>query len=101
MCGYERTCGYERIRMPHATLAGISIFLGGLKKEGGARYRFSRAPPLLRQRKPYLTGSPPSRQIRRCRQNLSHEIIITPRLLWPSREIYFHAGWTVCALVVS
>src|SRR5207248_1013253 len=24
--------------------------------------------PLLRQRKPYLTGSPPSRQERRCRQ---------------------------------
>src|SRR5438132_12510558 len=28
----------------------------------------SQAPPLLRQRKPYLTGSPPSRQERRCRQ---------------------------------
>src|SRR5579872_4001035 len=28
----------------------------------------SQAPPLLRQRKPYLTGSPPSRQERRYRQ---------------------------------
>src|SRR5947207_14758935 len=37
------------------------------QKERGARV-VSRAPPLLRQRKPYLTGSPPSRQERRCRQ---------------------------------
>src|SRR4029077_14807711 len=33
---------------------------------------------------------------RTCRM----KIIITLRLLWPSREIYFHARWTVCALVV-
>src|ERR1700721_3649835 len=37
------------------------------KKERGARCT-SQAPPLLRQRKPYLTGSPPSRQERRYRQ---------------------------------
>src|ERR1700722_7393677 len=37
------------------------------KKERGARCT-SQAPPLLRQRKQYLTGSPPSRQERRCRQ---------------------------------
>src|SRR5215469_694997 len=36
------------------------------KKERGARRR-SQAPPLLRQRKPYLTGSPPSRRSRRYR----------------------------------
>ncbi len=29
-----------------------------------------KAPPLLRQRKPYLTGSPPSRRGRRCRPDV-------------------------------
>jgi hypothetical protein len=37
-------------------------------KEREALGKTSQAPPLLRQRKPYLTGSPPSRQERRCRQ---------------------------------
>src|SRR5882762_4466282 len=37
------------------------------KKERGARQPHKRL-FLLRQRKPYLTGSPPSRQKRRCRQ---------------------------------
>src|SRR5207302_11364188 len=48
----------------------------------------SQAPPLRRQRKPYLTGSPPSRQVRRCRQNLSHKTIIMPRLLWANMGKY-------------
>jgi len=39
---------------------------GGTK--GERRSASSQAPPLLLQRKPYLTGSPPSRQKRRCRQ---------------------------------
>src|SRR5882757_1655101 len=39
---------------------------GGTK--GERRPVTSRAPPLLLQRKPYLTGSPPSRRERRCRQ---------------------------------
>src|ERR1700719_3740155 len=42
---------------------------GGTK--GERRSVTSQAPPLLLQRKPYLTGSPPSRQMRRCRQELS------------------------------
>src|SRR5713101_9759363 len=42
------------------------IRTGGTK--GERRSVTSQAPPLLRQRKPYLTGSPPSRQERRCRQ---------------------------------
>src|SRR5258706_14537602 len=41
-------------------------FGGGTK--GERRSVTSQAPPLLRQRKPYLTGSPPSRRERRCRQ---------------------------------
>src|SRR5258708_29477115 len=41
-------------------------FGGGTK--GERRSVTSQAPPLLRQRKPYLTGSPPSRRGRRCRQ---------------------------------
>ncbi len=39
---------------------------GGTK--GERRSATSQAPPLLLQRKPYLTGSPPSRQKRRCQQ---------------------------------
>src|SRR5258708_11461347 len=39
---------------------------GGRKRE--RRSAISQAPPLLLQRKPYLTGSPPSRQVRPCRQ---------------------------------
>src|SRR5258708_37800439 len=42
------------------------IRTGGTK--GERRSVTSQAPPLLRQRKPYLTGSPPSRRERRCRQ---------------------------------
>jgi hypothetical protein len=42
------------------------IQTGGTK--GERRSATSQAPPLLLQRKPYLTGSPPSRQKRRCRQ---------------------------------
>src|SRR5580692_1277656 len=38
------------------------------EKKGERRSITSQAPLLLRQRKPYLTGSPPSRQERRCRQ---------------------------------
>src|SRR5690242_4863628 len=38
------------------------------RAKGERRSECSQAPPLLRQRKPYLTGSPPSRQVRRCRQ---------------------------------
>jgi len=41
---------------------------GQAKKKGERRSVTSQAPLLLRQRKPYLTGSPPSRQERRCRQ---------------------------------
>jgi len=41
---------------------------GGIK--GGRRSVNSQAPPLLRQRKPYLTGSPPSRRERRYRQDV-------------------------------
>src|SRR5260221_11190110 len=41
-------------------------FGGGTK--GERRSVSSQAPPLLLQRKPYLTGSPPSRRERRCRQ---------------------------------
>src|SRR5260221_11865014 len=41
-------------------------FGGGTK--GERRSVTSQAPPLLRQRKPYLTGSPPSRREPRCRQ---------------------------------
>src|SRR6266849_5908545 len=37
-------------------------------RKGERRPVRSQAPPLLRQRKPYLTGSPPSRRERRCRQ---------------------------------
>src|SRR5258708_13286704 len=46
-------------------------------KERERRSVTSQAPPLLRQRKPYLTGSPPSRQERRCRQKMSGDPIIT------------------------
>jgi hypothetical protein len=46
------------------------------EKERGARYVYQ-APPLLRQRKLYLTGSPPSRLERRCRPRVSHEPSIT------------------------
>ena len=46
------------------TIHGIRT--GGIK--GGRRSGISQAPPLLRQRKPYLTGSPPSRRESRCRQ---------------------------------
>src|SRR5229473_3977472 len=45
------------------------IRTGGTK--GERRSATSQAPPLLRQRKPYLTGSPPSRQERRCRQEVA------------------------------
>src|SRR5260221_10330483 len=41
-------------------------FGGGTK--GERRSVTSQAPPLLRQRKPYLTGSPPSPRQRRCPQ---------------------------------
>src|SRR5258708_18344550 len=41
-------------------------FGGGTK--GERRSVTSQAPPLLRQRKPYLTGSPPSRREPRVRQ---------------------------------
>src|SRR6516162_2422963 len=41
---------------------------GGTK--GERRSATSQAPPLLRQRKPYLTGSPPSRQKRRYRPDV-------------------------------
>ena len=37
------------------------------RDKGERRSATSQAPPLLRQRKPYLIGSPPSRQERRCR----------------------------------
>jgi hypothetical protein len=39
-------------------------------QKGERRSLVLQAPPLLRQRKPYLTGSPPSRQERRCRPNV-------------------------------
>jgi hypothetical protein len=42
------------------------ILTGGIKQQ--RRSANSQAPPLLLQRKPYLTGSPPSRQERRYRQ---------------------------------
>jgi hypothetical protein len=41
---------------------------GQARQKGERRSVTSQAPPLLRQRKPYLTGSPPSQQERRCRQ---------------------------------
>jgi hypothetical protein len=40
----------------------------GIAIRGERRSARSRAPPLLRQRKPYLTGSPPSRRERRYRR---------------------------------
>src|SRR5262249_38691934 len=40
-------------------------------KERREAPRFRGAPPLLRQRKPYLTGSPPSRRVRRYRQGVA------------------------------
>jgi len=40
------------------------------KTKGERRSATSQAPPLLRQRKPYLTGSPPSRQKRRYRPDV-------------------------------
>jgi hypothetical protein len=40
------------------------------EQKGERRSATSQAPPLLRQRKPYLTGSPPSRQKRRYRQDV-------------------------------
>ena len=39
-------------------------------KKGERRSVVPQAPPLLRQRKPYLTGSPPSRQERRYRPDV-------------------------------
>jgi hypothetical protein len=39
-------------------------------RKGGRRSVIPQAPPLLRQRKPYLTGSPPSRQERRYRPDV-------------------------------
>src|SRR6202008_1850347 len=41
---------------------------GQAGQKGERRSVTSQAPLLLRQRKTYLTGSPPSRQERRCRQ---------------------------------
>src|SRR5712691_4642163 len=40
-------------------------------RKGERRSVRSQAPPLLRQRKPYLTGSPPSRRERRWRQDVA------------------------------
>src|SRR5437588_7472656 len=66
-----------------------------MKKRREALGKDSQAPPLLRQRKLYLTGSPPSRQVRRCRQNLSHRTIITPRSLWANIGKCIQL-WIVC-----
>ena len=60
----------------------------------------SQAPPLLRQRKPYLTGSPPSRQVRRCRQKLSNEGSITRRWLCANRAMRWHAPHRESAHVI-
>src|SRR5215472_5163886 len=64
-------CGLRRLFKAHGKFEEAG------KKERGARYP-SQAPPLLRQRKPYLTGSPPPRQGRRCRQKMSRDPSITP-----------------------
>jgi len=45
-----------------------ALIFGKQREQKGRRPGSSQAPPLLRQRKPYLTGSPPSRQERRYRQ---------------------------------
>src|SRR4029077_3927674 len=49
----------KRARTENSEMAG---------QKGRRRSVISTAPPLLLQRKPYLTGSPPSRRERRCRQ---------------------------------
>jgi hypothetical protein len=54
------------LRLERSVQSAQGIRTGGEK--GERRSVTSQAPPLLRQRKPYLTGSPPSRQERRCRQ---------------------------------
>ena len=69
----SKSVNKERLSLFHE----IFDFSGGREKRREALGKDSQAPPLLRQRKPYLTGSPPSRQVRRCRQNLSHATIIT------------------------
>jgi hypothetical protein len=46
---------------------GLYAEFGQAGQKGEALGNFTSA-SLLRQRKPYLTGSPPSRQERRCRQ---------------------------------
>src|SRR5258706_4212025 len=51
-------------------------FGGGTK--GERRSVSSQAPPLLLQRKPYLTGSPPSRRGRRRRQQCRVDPSIAP-----------------------
>ena len=60
--------GYE-CRKTHNKFVKSRGF-GQAGQKGERRSVTSQAPPLLRQRKPYLTGSPPSRQERRCRQDV-------------------------------
>jgi hypothetical protein len=61
---------------PQAENKGIEQF-GQPEQKNERRSVTSQAPPVLPQRKPYLTGSPPSRQERRYRQDMSSDPIIT------------------------
>jgi hypothetical protein len=72
--------GVIQKRENHFAVAGIGMrkHSGGQKEEKEKRRSANpQAPPLLRQRKPYLTGSPPFRQAADNDQ-MSHTQIITP-----------------------